>query len=100
MVSDAEVLHESILPALGVSEDRIGYHHTLTPRPSGPHIKTGCPPSCFTPPTSVRCYAWAQAGLIMPRKSDLVRAEAPDGPADAQLRRRGLITDSARRCAA
>jgi uncharacterized protein (DUF1015 family) len=65
---DASVLHEVLLPAWGVAEEQIGYHHSLdqalhtTARQPGIVI-------AVQPPTVAEVMGTAAAGVRMPRKS-------------------------------
>ncbi|QWZ10198.1 DUF1015 domain-containing protein [Nocardioides panacis] len=65
---DASVLHEVLLPAWGVAEEQIGYHHSLdqalhtTARQPGIVV-------AVHPPTVAQVMETAAAGVRMPRKS-------------------------------
>jgi uncharacterized protein (DUF1015 family) len=65
---DAAVLHEVLLPAWGVAEEQIGYHHSLdqalhtTARSPGVVV-------AVRPPTVAEVTAAAARGVRMPRKS-------------------------------
>jgi uncharacterized protein (DUF1015 family) len=65
---DAAVLHEDLLPAWGVAEEQVGYHHSLdqalqtTARQPGVVV-------AVRPPTVAEVMAAAAAGVRMPRKS-------------------------------
>jgi hypothetical protein len=65
---DASVLHEVLLPAWGVAEEQIGYHHSLdqalhtTARQPGIVV-------AVHPPTVAQVMEAAAAGVRMPRKS-------------------------------
>jgi uncharacterized protein (DUF1015 family) len=65
---DAAVLHEDLLPAWGVAEEQIGYHHSLdqalqtTARQPGVVV-------AVRPPTVAEVMATAARGVRMPRKS-------------------------------
>jgi uncharacterized protein (DUF1015 family) len=65
---DAAVLHELLLPAWGVAEEQIGYHHSLdqalqtTVRQPGIVV-------AVAPPTVAEVMATAARGVRMPRKS-------------------------------
>ena len=65
---DAAVLHEVLLPAWGVADDQVGYHHSLdqalqTTNRSPGLVVAVCPPSLSEVMRS------AAAGVRMPRKS-------------------------------
>ena len=67
-VTDVEQLHASLLPVLSVTEDRIGYHHTLAQTLHSAHQDGGV--AVLLHPTSVaKVMAVARAGKMMPRKS-------------------------------
>ncbi|MGH3471679.1 MAG: DUF1015 family protein [Nocardioidaceae bacterium] len=67
-VTDAELVHTRLLPAWGVTEDRIGYHHTIEQTLSAAHREGGV--AILLRPTSVtEVMAVARAGKVMPRKS-------------------------------
>ncbi len=65
---DAAVLHETLLPAWGVAEEQLGYHHSLdqalhaTTRAAGLVV-------AVRPPTVEEVRASAARGVRMPRKS-------------------------------
>jgi len=65
---DAAVLHESLLPALGVADEQGGYHHSLdqalhtTARQPGVVV-------AVRPPSLAEVMASAAQGIRMPRKS-------------------------------
>jgi uncharacterized protein (DUF1015 family) len=65
---DAAVLHEVLLPAWGVAEEQVGYHHSLdqalhtTARQPGIVV-------AVHPPTLAEVMASAARGIRMPRKS-------------------------------
>jgi uncharacterized protein (DUF1015 family) len=65
---DAAVLHEVLLPAWGVAEEQVGYHHSLdqalhtTARQPGIVV-------AVRPPTVAEVMATAADGVRMPRKS-------------------------------
>jgi uncharacterized protein (DUF1015 family) len=65
---DAAVLHEVLLPAWGVADDQIGYHHSLD---QALHMTSQQPGLvvAVTPPTVAEVMASAARGLRMPRKS-------------------------------
>ncbi len=68
VVSDAELLHTRLFPAWGVSEDRVGYHHTVTQTVRNAHQDAGL--AVLLHPSSVaEVMDVARAGKIMPRKS-------------------------------
>jgi uncharacterized protein (DUF1015 family) len=67
-VSDAALLHERLLPAWGVGDDRIGYHHTLPQTVRAAHQDGGI--AVLMHPASVaEVLEVARAGRVMPRKS-------------------------------
>ncbi len=68
LTSDAELLHETLLPAWGISEDRVGYHHTVTQTLRSAHQDGGLA-VIMHPPTVAQVMAVARAGKMMPRKS-------------------------------
>jgi uncharacterized protein (DUF1015 family) len=65
---DAAVLHELLLPAWGVADEQVGYHHSLdqalqtTARQPGIVV-------AVSPPTVAEVMATAAEGVRMPRKS-------------------------------
>jgi len=65
---DAAVLHESLLPAWGVADEQVGYHHSLdqalhtTARQPGVVV-------AVRPPSLAEVMASAAQGIRMPRKS-------------------------------
>lgn len=65
---DAGVLHETLLPAWGVAEEQVGYHHSLdqalgaTSRAAGLVV-------AVSPPSLSEVMAVAARGVRMPRKS-------------------------------
>lgn len=67
-VSDAELLHERLLPSWGVSEDRLGYHHTLKQTLRAAEQEGGLA-ILMHPSTVAEVMAVTAAGKIMPRKS-------------------------------
>lgn len=67
-VSDAELLHGPLLHAWGVSEDRLGYHHTVQQTVRCAHQDGGV--AVLMHPSSVaEVMDVARAGKLMPRKS-------------------------------
>jgi uncharacterized protein (DUF1015 family) len=67
-VSDAELLHERLLPAWGSSEDQVGYHHTVEQTVRNAQQDSGI--AVLLHPTSVaEVMEVARAGKMMPRKS-------------------------------
>lgn len=67
-VSDAELLHGAVLHAWGVSEDRLGYHHTVQQTVRCAHQDGGV--AVLMHPSSVaEVMDVARAGKLMPRKS-------------------------------
>jgi uncharacterized protein (DUF1015 family) len=97
LVSDAEVLHMRLLPAWSVSEERVGYHHTVRQTLRNAHQDDGVA-VLMHPTTVAEVMDVARAGRIMPRKStsfgpkprmglvmrtfadDSPRADRSDGP--------------------
>ena len=67
-VTDAELLHERLLPAWGVDEDRIGYHHTVEQTVRNAVQDDGLA-VLLHPTTVAEVMEVARAGKIMPRKS-------------------------------
>jgi uncharacterized protein (DUF1015 family) len=67
-VSDAALLHETLLPAWGVTDDRIGYHHTVEQTLRSAHQDGGVA-VLLHPATVAEVMEVARAGRIMPRKS-------------------------------
>ncbi len=67
-VSDAELLHEQLLVAWGVGEERVGYHHTVEQTVRNAHQDGGVA-VLLHPTTVAEVMAVARAGKIMPRKS-------------------------------
>jgi uncharacterized protein (DUF1015 family) len=65
---DAAVLHEVLLPAWGVADDQIGYHHSLD---QALHMTSQQPGLvvAVTPPSVAEVMSSAAQGLRMPRKS-------------------------------
>lgn len=66
--TDVEQLHERLLPAWGVSEDRVGYHHTTAQTLGAASRDDGCA-VLLHPTTASAVMAVARAGKVMPRKS-------------------------------
>jgi uncharacterized protein (DUF1015 family) len=67
-VSDAELLHQRILPAWGVADDRIGYHHSVEQTLQMARQDGGV--GVLMHPASVaEVMEVARAGKTMPRKS-------------------------------
>lgn len=67
-VTDVELLHERLLPAWSVSEDRIGYHHTIAQTLQTASRDEGV--AILLHPTTVsEVMAVTRAGKLMPRKS-------------------------------
>jgi uncharacterized protein (DUF1015 family) len=66
--SDAQLLHEHLLPAWSVTEDRVGYHHTVrqTLRNAS---QDGGVAILMHPATVAEVMVSAKAGKIMPRKT-------------------------------
>jgi uncharacterized protein (DUF1015 family) len=67
-VSDAELLHTRLLPAWGVGEDRVGYHHTVTQALRNATQDAGLA-VLLHPATVDEVMEVARAGEMMPRKS-------------------------------
>ncbi len=67
-VSDAELLHGPLLHAWGVSEDRLGYHHTVEQTVRCAHQDGGVA-VLMHPSSVVEVMDVARAGKLMPRKS-------------------------------
>ena len=67
-VPDVEMLHDRLLPAWGVSEDRVGYHHTIAQTLTAARRDGGC--AVLLHPTTVReVMTVARSQRVMPRKS-------------------------------
>ena len=67
-VTDVERLHSELLPAWSVTEDRIGYHHTVPQTLSSAHQEGGVA-VLLHPTTVAEVMAVARSGKMMPRKS-------------------------------
>lgn len=67
-VTDVELVHELLLPAWSVSEDRIGYHHTVAQTLETAERDDGVA-ILLHPTTVAEVMAVARAGKVMPRKS-------------------------------
>jgi uncharacterized protein (DUF1015 family) len=67
-VSDAELLHERLLPAWNVTDDRVGYHHTVRQTVRNAHQDAGVA-ILMHAATVAQVMDVAKAGKIMPRKS-------------------------------
>ena len=67
-MTDVEQLHASLLPAWSVTEDRIGYHHTVPQTLHSAHQDGGVA-VLLHPTTVAEVMAVARAGKMMPRKS-------------------------------
>jgi uncharacterized protein (DUF1015 family) len=67
-VTDVEQLHASLLPTWSVTEDRIGYHHTVPQTMHSAHQDGGIA-VLLHPTTVAQVMAVARAGKMMPRKS-------------------------------
>jgi uncharacterized protein (DUF1015 family) len=65
---DAAVLHEALLPAWGVAEEQVGYHHSLD---QALHTTAQQPGVVVAvrPPSLAEVMASAAQGIRMPRKS-------------------------------
>ncbi len=68
LVGDAELLHARLLPAWGVSEDRVGYHHTVAQTLRNAQQDAGLA-LLLHPSTVDEVMEVARAGKMMPRKS-------------------------------
>ena len=90
-VTDAEFLHERLLPAWSVSEDRLGYHHTVeqTVRNAGSRRRRG---GVAAPHHGRGGDAGGQGRQDHATQVDVVRTQAPDGRRDAGIRRRDLTS--------
>jgi uncharacterized protein (DUF1015 family) len=67
-VTDVERLHNELLPAWSVTEDRIGYHHTV-PQTLHSLLQEDGVGVLLHPTTVAEVMAVARAGNVMPRKS-------------------------------
>ncbi len=67
-MSDAEVLHTRLLPGWGVSEDQVGYHHTVKQTLRSAHQDAGVA-VLLHPSTVAEVMDVVRAGKMMPRKS-------------------------------
>ncbi|MGI8701202.1 MAG: DUF1015 family protein [Nocardioidaceae bacterium] len=67
-VTDVELLHERLLPAWSVSEDRIGYHHTI-PQTLQTATRDEGVAVLLHPTTVAEVMDVTRAGKVMPRKS-------------------------------
>jgi uncharacterized protein (DUF1015 family) len=65
---DAAVLHEELLPAWGVAEEQIGYHHSLDQAVQTVSRQPGLVVA-VEPPSLRHVLASAAQGIRMPRKS-------------------------------
>lgn len=65
---DAAVLHETLLPAWGVAEEQLGYHHSLDQAVQTIARQPGVVVA-VRPPTLREVTASAERGIRMPRKS-------------------------------
>jgi uncharacterized protein (DUF1015 family) len=66
--TDAELLHEILLPAWGLTDDRVGYHHTIDQTLRSARQDGGIA-VLLHPTTVAEVMAVARAGRILPRKS-------------------------------
>jgi uncharacterized protein (DUF1015 family) len=66
--TDAELLHEVLLPAWGLTDDRVGYHHTIDQTLRSAHQDGGIA-VLLHPTTVAEVMKVARAGRILPRKS-------------------------------
>jgi len=67
-VSDAELLHESMLPGWEVTPDRLGYHHDVAQTVHTAEQEAGVS-VLMHPPSVDQVMTVARAGKVMPRKS-------------------------------
>lgn len=67
-VTDVARLHEALLPAWSVTEDRIGYHHTVPQTLHSAHQEAGVA-ILMHPTTVAEVMSVARSGNVMPRKS-------------------------------
>jgi uncharacterized protein (DUF1015 family) len=67
-VSDAELLHSSVLPAWSVGEDRVGYHHSVHQAVRSARHGGGIA-VLLHPAAVAEVMEVARAGKVMPRKS-------------------------------
>jgi uncharacterized protein (DUF1015 family) len=67
-VSDVEQLHVGLLPTWSVTEDRIGYHHTVPQTLHSAHQEDGVA-VLLHPTTLAEVMTVARSGKVMPRKS-------------------------------
>src|SRR3954454_7885496 len=65
---DAAVLHEALLPAWGVADEQVGYHHSLDQALQTTARQPGIVVAVH-PPTLAEVMATAACGVRMPRKS-------------------------------
>ena len=65
---DAGVLHETLLPAWGVAEEQVGYHHSLD-QALGATARAAGLVVAVSPPNLAEVMAVAARGVRMPRKS-------------------------------
>ena len=65
---DAGVLHETLLPAWGVAEEQVGYHHSLD-QALGATARAAGLVVAVSPPDLAEVMAVAARGVRMPRKS-------------------------------
>jgi uncharacterized protein (DUF1015 family) len=65
---DAAVLHDTLLPAWGVAEEQLGYHHSLDQALQTVARQPGVVVA-VRPPTLREVTASAERGIRMPRKS-------------------------------
>lgn len=67
-MSDAQVLHDVLIPALRIGEDRVSYHHTVDQALSAARQQGGVA-VLMQPAETAEVMSVAQAGQMMPRKS-------------------------------
>lgn len=67
-ITDVARVHEVLLPAWSVTEDRIGYHHTVQQTLHSAHQEAGVA-ILLHPTTVAEVMSVARAGNVMPRKS-------------------------------
>lgn len=65
---DAGVLHETLLPAWGVAEEQVGYHHSLD-QATGATARAAGLVVAVSPPSVTEVLSAAVRGVRMPRKS-------------------------------
>ncbi len=68
ILSDTQVLHERVIPSLGIPEDRLNYHHSVDQALRAASQQAGVA-VLLKPAATADVMRVAQAGLMMPRKS-------------------------------